>query len=149
MDSEFERFFKSQPELCDFIVELTQDSEQRIQELSLFLSYMVFKAVENGQQNALPVVTHESIESAMHQSETWIEKINEAEGSETKSSLLSSLADDGEPYLLQYVLSEINQPLDEGAPLTDEEKGEVFFVLKTVIATLSRNPFDTKSAEEK
>ena len=39
--------------------------------------------------------------------------------------------------MLQYVISEINEPLEDGTELDDEEKGEVFFVLKTVISSFS------------
>jgi hypothetical protein len=39
MVSEFDRFFRAQPAICDFIVELTHESGQKIQALSLFLSY--------------------------------------------------------------------------------------------------------------
>jgi hypothetical protein len=139
MASEFERFFKAQPELCDFIVELTSESEQRIQELSLFLSYMVLKAVEGGNPSGVPAVSPEKIEAAFKDSETWIERINQAQNPELQTSVLSNLAADTEPFLLQYVISEINQPLDDGTQLADEQKGEVFFVLKTVITTLSGN----------
>jgi hypothetical protein len=144
MASEFERFFKEQPNLCDFVVEVTTDSEQRIKELSLFLSYMVFKTVETARREALPSVTAEGIEAAFHESEGWIERLNRASTGETQSSLMASFAKDSEPYLLQYVISEINEPLDDGTPLADEQKGEVFFVLRTVISTLSGNPLQAE-----
>jgi valyl-tRNA synthetase len=144
MASEFERFFKAQPNLCDFVVEVTTDSTQRIQELSLFLSYMVFRAVEKARPPDLPSVTSENIEAAFRDSEKWIEKLNEANTPETQLSIMTSFAKDSEPYLLQYVISEINEPLEDGSQLADEQKGEVFFVLKTVIATLSGNPLESE-----
>src|SRR6266849_4823699 len=49
MVNEFDRFFRAQPAICDFIVELTHESGQKIQELSLFLSYMIFKTTEVGE----------------------------------------------------------------------------------------------------
>jgi hypothetical protein len=142
MAEEFARFFKAQPDLCDFVVELTTDSEQRIQELSLFLSYMVFKAVEKTQAVELASVSAAKIEAAFRESEGWIEKINEAANPEMQTSILSSLATDSEPFLLQYIISEINEPLEDGSQLGDEQKGEVFFVLKTVISTLSRSSLE-------
>src|ERR1041385_52243 len=90
MASEFERFFGRQPELCDFIVELTGESGTKIQELSLFLSYMIFKAVESSGPEALNEITHEAIESAMRESESWIEKINQIETGEIESAILSN-----------------------------------------------------------
>jgi hypothetical protein len=53
-----------------------------------------------------------------------------------QDSIVSSLQKDTEPHLLQYVISELNEPLENGVELNDEEKGEIFFVLKTVIASL-------------
>jgi hypothetical protein len=137
MAIEFERFFKTQPDLCEFIAELTTDSDQKIQELSLFLSYMIYKVVEVDRPEEIPAVSHESIEAAFRESEAWIERMNEAENDQdVPASLLSGLEDDTEPNLLQYVISEINEPMEDGTQLADEEKGEVFFVLKTVIASL-------------
>jgi hypothetical protein len=133
---EFERFFRQQPAICDFVVELTHGSGQKIQELSLFLSYMIFKTMEIDAPAGVSSVTPERVEAAYHESQTWIERISQVEGSELQSTLGSSLQKDTEPYLLQYVISELNEPLEDGATLDDEEKGEVFFVLKTVISSL-------------
>src|SRR4030095_1277905 len=77
MMTEFDGFFKEQPTICDFITELTSESSLRIQELSLFLSYMVFKTITMSQPDAVAAVTPESIESAYRESESWIDRINE------------------------------------------------------------------------
>ncbi len=148
MATEFERFFTRQPDICDFVVELTTESDQRIQELSLFLSYMVFKAVESEYAPGLSAISQSMIESALQESESWIEKINQADGGEMESAILDRLSTDNEPYLLQYVISEINQPLDDGTELDDEQKGEVFFVLKTVITSLSRRSIEEEGTEQ-
>ena len=70
MMAEFDAFFKEQPSICDFITELTSESSLQIQELSLFLSYMVFKTVRCRSPITLAVVTPENIESAYRDSET-------------------------------------------------------------------------------
>jgi len=133
MMKEFDAFFKEQPSICDFITELTSESSLQIQELSLFLSYMIFKTIKMAQSDVLNTVTSESIEAAYHESESWIDRINE-EGDDAQ------IPADPEPFLTQYVISELNQPLEDGKLLQDEEKGEVFFVLKTVISSLTRSP---------
>ena len=140
MVAEFDRFFRAQPAICDFIVELTQDSGQQIQELSLFLSYMVFKTMEVGQAGSTDAVKPEEIESAYRDTESWMAHVSEVDGSELQSAIAASLQRDTEPYLLQYIISELNEPLEDGAELNDEEKGEVFFVLKTVISSLGSEP---------
>ncbi len=137
MLDEFDRFFQSQPAICSFVVDATTESSQQIQELSLFLSYMVFKACELEDSTAVKSVTPEAIDSAYRTSESWIQQINQSRTDEIESVIASSLRLDNEPYLLQYVVSELNELLEDGSALNDDEKGEVFFVLKTVIMSLS------------
>ena len=132
MMSEFNTFFQEQPSICDFVTELTSESSLKIQELSLFLSYMVFKTVKMGYTDKLGTITSQTIESAYRESESWIERINQ-DGDEAQ------IPPEPEPHLVQYVISELNQPLEDGKVLEDEEKGEVFFVLKTVISSLTRS----------
>jgi hypothetical protein len=132
MMSEFDTFFKEQPSICDFITELTSESSMKIQELSLFLSYMVFKTVKMAQRDTLATVSSQSIEAAYRESESWIDRINQGMDA-------TQIPVDPEPHLTQYVISELNQPLEDGKLLEDEEKGEVFFVLKTVISSLTRS----------
>ena len=132
---EFERFFREQPSICDFVVELTQESDPKIQELALFLSYMIFKAVEIADPGAIKAVTTDAIESSYRESEFWIEQISQSEGQEIQGAVAESVQRDTEPCLLRYVISEISGPLEDGIELDDEEKGEVFFVLKTVISS--------------
>jgi len=133
MMKEFDEFFKEQPSICEFITELTAESAMKIQELALFMSYMVYKAVKKGSPGGAPRVSAEAIEHAYRESEGWIERINQ--GAE-----VSEMPIDTEPYLIQYVISELNQPLEDNSLLDDEQKGEVFFVLKTVISSLTRSP---------
>src|SRR5437867_7154048 len=136
MVGEFDNFFRQQPAICEFVIELTQESGQKIQELSLFLSYMVFKAVEMHEPGRVGKVGPEAIEAAYRESESWIDRISEANGAELQPAIAASLQADTEPFLLQYVISELNEPLEDGSELNDEQKGEIFFVLKTVISSL-------------
>jgi hypothetical protein len=137
MMAEFEQFFQEQPAICEFVVEATHESDPKIRELSLFLSYMVFKAVKCGRPNDVTIVTPEMIENAQRDSEYWIDQISQAEDTQMEE-ISTSLQDDAEPHLIQYVISELNQPIEDGMEWEDEQKGEVFFVLKTVISSLAR-----------
>jgi hypothetical protein len=133
MIDEFDRFFRAQPAICDFVVELTQESGMKVQELSLFLSYMIFKTVETDTPDSVTQVTPEVIEAGYHETESWMERLSTVQGTELQSSVTSNLQKDEEPHLLQYLISELNEPMEDDTELNDEEKGEVFFVVKTVI----------------
>jgi len=132
MMQEFDGFFKEQPSLCDFITELTSESSMKIQELALFLSYLVYKSVKRSTPQGMLAVSEASIEEAYRECEAWIDHINQG-------GTPADMPSDTEPYLIQFVISELNQPLEDGTLLEDEQKGEVFFVLKTVISSLTRS----------
>jgi hypothetical protein len=140
MAQEFDRFFRTQPAVCEFVVELTHESGQKIQELSLFLSYMIFKSLEVSKPGSSETIKPEEIEKAYQETESWMTRVSEAHDTELQEAIVESLQRDTEPHLLQYVISELNEPLEDGTELNDEEKGEVFFVLKTVIASLTSEP---------
>ena len=97
---------------------------------------MIFRAIETESADPVTKVTAETIEAGYRETESWMERISEAEGSELQSAITASLQRDAEPHLLQYVISELNEPMEDGTELNDEEKGEVFFVVKTVIESL-------------
>ena len=136
MVGEFDRFFRAQPAICEFVVESTHDSGQKVQELSLFLSYIIFKAVETDTAGSVAKVSPETVEAGYRETESWMERLSQAAANELHSSIAASLQRDTEPYLLQYVISELNEPMDDGTALNEEEKGEVFFVAKTVNESL-------------
>src|SRR5215831_12529553 len=129
MMREFDLFYKEQPAICDFVVEVTSDSSPQIQELSLFLSYMVFKAVKISRVGETAPISPEKIEAAYQEAETWIERINDAH-EENAPPDPSVIEKEAEPHLVEYIISELNEPMDDGKVLEDEEKVEVFFVLK-------------------
>jgi len=137
MMSEFDQFFREQPAVCDFVVEATNESDPKIQELSLFLAYMIFKALKYGGAEAADVVTPQMLESAYRDSEAWIEQLSQADESHIEE-ISTKLQEEAEPHLIRYIISELNQPLEGGVELEEDEKGEVFFVLKTVISSLAR-----------
>jgi hypothetical protein len=140
MVDEFDRFFRAQPAICDFVVELTHESGMKVQELSLFLAYMVFKTIETETADSVTRVTPEQIEAGYRETESWMERLSAIEGTELQASIATNLQKDEEPNLLQYVISELNEPMEDGSALNDEEKGEVFFVVKTVIGSFKNEP---------
>jgi hypothetical protein len=81
-------------------------------------------------------VSADRIESAFRESESWIDRLEQITQAEPQSNKV--VPEDIEPILVQYIISELNQPLEDGTLLVDEQKGEVFFVLKTVISSFAR-----------
>ena len=135
LEKEFESFFKKQPALCDFVMELTSTGRQSVGELALYLSYIVYEALLVEGAGSLDEVTGQEIAHACHESEHWVHRMSESQAAELPSSTLSDLGD--EPHLISYVISEVHDAATGGLDLTPEENGAVFFVLTAVIASLT------------
>ena len=133
LDGEFEAFFSKQPEICNFITDLTSESGQQARELALFLIYMVYKAVAEGRNEDPDRVDAQTITSACGESREWIETMNGLEGADIDRSSVSGR--DGQLHLLGFVIAEMNEA---GLELSEEEKGTILFALKTVISSLTR-----------
>jgi hypothetical protein len=137
MAGELHQFFEEQTAMCEFIAEVTTESSPEVQELSFSLSYVIFKAAKLGSNGALAAVPADRVEAAYHEAESWVDRIHQAAETDAVPGLLRDIEDEPEPHLIRYVISELNQPLENGDQLEDEEKGEVFFVLKVVIGSLA------------
>ncbi len=135
LEEEFDGFFQNQSEICDFVVDLTSTSSQRVRELTLYLSYVVYKALAEDGGGYGGAITSERIAAACRESEEWIQHLAEIEEAEIHSAPLSTVGE--EPYLIGFVVTEVHDAIEDGLDLKEEEKGTVFFVLKTVIRALT------------
>ena len=131
---EFDAFFQKQPEICDFVMDCTYPNDRVVGELSLYLSYVTFKtlAVDTGLNDPVPAT---AIVQACIESQEWIQRIDEMDAAQFASAPSSETGD--EPYLLGFVITEVQDAIDDGLDLDDEDKGKVFFVLKTVISSMT------------
>jgi hypothetical protein len=133
LEREFDAFFVEQPEVCSFVMDVTSASTQTVRELSLFLSYVVYRVIRDDLGLGVPV-SPEGIESACRESQEWIQRLGSLDAEQFGAESASAVGD--ELYLLGFVVSEVQAALEDGMTLADEEKGTIFFVLKTVIACM-------------
>jgi hypothetical protein len=134
LEQEFEELFENHSELCQFVMDLTSESRQQVQEIVLFLTYMTYRAiVEEG--GIIEPATPETITAAYRESETWMDHMSRIQESNIESL---SFTDVGEqPHLLGFVVSEINEATEDRMQASDEEKGTMFLVMKTVITVMT------------
>ena len=135
LEQEFEGFFASHSDVCQFVIDLTAESCQEVQELVLFLTFMVHKAVVQEGGNMQPAPP-ETITADYRESEEWMERMSRIQESEIESLSFTQVGE--EPHLLGLVVSEIDDAVEDGMQLDEEEKGTIFLVMKTVITSLTR-----------
>ena len=136
LEQEFDQFFARQSEVCDFVMDLTSSSSQKVRELSLYLSYVTYKALSEDTGLTEPVGA-DVIQNACRESQEWIQRVSEMNADQFSSATASQVGN--EPYLLGYVIAEVQDAIEDGLDLGEEEKGTIFFVLKTVIASMTLN----------
>ena len=134
LEREFDQFFARQSEVCDFVMDLTSSSSQKVRELSLYLSFVTYKVLSEDTGLTEPVGA-EVIVNASRESQEWIQRVSEMDARAFSSATASEVGN--EPYLLGFVISEVEDALEDGLDLDEEEKGTIFFVLKTVIASMT------------
>jgi hypothetical protein len=134
LEREFDEFFEKQPQICDFVMDVASSSSQSVRELSLYLSYVTYKALVLDTGLTDPVDATEIVDACC-ESQEWIQRISEMDREQFDSAAASDIGD--EPYLLGFVITEVQDAIEDGLKLDDEEKGTVFFVLKTVISSMT------------
>ena len=134
LEREFDQFFSKQSEVCDFVMDVTSSSSQKVRELSLYLSYVTYKTL-SGDLNLDEPIASEIIVRAGRESQEWIQKVGEMDAEQFSAASASEVG--SEPYLLGFVVTEVQDAIEDGLDLNEEEKGTVFFVLKTVIAAMT------------
>jgi len=146
LEREFEEFFKNQPDLCDFVMDLTSSGPPTAGELALYMCYVVYKATMADRDGPLNRVTSKEITDACSESGDWVHRMSEIDATKvieaTKDIEIQSPSPsklDDEPHLMGYVISEVHDALKGGLDLGEEEKGAVFFVLTAVISSLTAN----------
>jgi hypothetical protein len=139
LEQEFDQFFARQSEVCNFVMDVTSSSSQRVRELSLYLSYVTYKALSEDTGLTTPVGA-EVIVNASRESQEWIQRVSEMNADQFSSATASEVGN--EPYLLGFVIGEVQDAVEDGLDLGEEEKGTIFFVLKTVIASMTLNVND-------
>ena len=135
LHGEFDDFFSKQREICEFVTDLMSEGGQPARELCLFLAYMVYKTAKEHGGSCVQPVDAQKIAAACSESRKWIEKMDSLSGTDIDHSSVAGR--DGQFHLLGFVIGEINGITSEDLELTEQDKGRILFVLKTVILSLT------------
>ena len=127
---------KNQPNLLAFMMEFTQDLDQEVQELAIYMFYVVCRMFQKSSKKSLKRISPEEIINCYEKTERFIESL---EGTDEK--FLERIAEvqlSGQPYVMKYVVETLMEAPEEEEPiaLTEEDIGYLFLLFKTVVALL-------------
>ena len=127
----------SQPELLAFVTESAKEMGQEVRELAIYMFLVVYRMFQKAHGKIKKISSEEIIECYEH-NEGLMERL---EGADEKFlDRIASVQTSRQPYVVNYVVDALMEE-DEGedaVALTDEQKGFVFLLLKTVIDVLDQ-----------
>ena len=127
---------KNQPNLLAFMMEFTQDLDQGVKELAIYMFYVVCRMFQKSSKKKLKRILPEKVIKCYEKNEHLIESL---EGAHEKFfDRIARVQLSGQPYAMKYVVDTLIEAPEEEDPitLTEEDTGYLFLLLKTVVDLL-------------
>jgi hypothetical protein len=128
---------KQQPHLFAFMMAFTQDLDQEVKELAIYMFYNVYRIFKVSYKKRLNKISSKDIIKCYEHNEQFIENLN---GTHDKFiDRIGRNQGSEQPYVMKYVLETLFEAPDGEEPveLTEEDTGYLFMLFKTVIELLN------------
>lgn len=127
---------KNQPDLLAFLMAYTDDLQQDVKELAIYIAFVVYKMFLDS-SGKIPIISSKKI-MAMYDKNTSL--IESMEGTHKKFiDRIASVQISKQPYVMKYVLDALMEEAEEdGIDLTEEDIGSLFILFKTEIEVLDK-----------
>jgi hypothetical protein len=136
-EKEMMKIGNSQPELLDFVMESSKEMDQEVRELAIYIFLVIYRMFKKAHGKVKRISSEEIIECYEH-NEGLLERL---EGADEKFlDRIASVQTSRQPYVVSYVVDALMEE-DEGGEavaLTDEQKGVLFLLFKSVIDVLDQ-----------
>jgi len=127
---------KNQPDLLAFLVAYTDDLEQEVKELAIYIAFVVYKMFHDSAGKS-PRISSKEIMSRHNENVLLLEGLEGVDGKIIDK--IKSVKVSNQPYVMNYVLEALLEDAEEdGIDLTEEDIGFIFMLLKTEIEVLDK-----------
>ena len=130
---EMMKFATAQPDVLGFTNAFSEELREEAQEVLIFLTFVIYRVFETAAADPIPTISPEAIVAKYEDNQSLIVGLDEKD--DTSFEELASLETANQPHLFGYIteaLLEEDDPNDD-IELDDEEFGEIFMLLKTII----------------
>jgi hypothetical protein len=134
---EMQKMAKNEPDLLAFLMAMTEDLEPEIKELAIYMAFVVYR-IFGGSRHKIKKITSKEIIDCYETNENLMGRLGSA-GQEFIDRV-AEIQVSRQPFVMKYVVDTlIEEPEEEdGDELTDEDKGFLFLLLKTVVDLLDK-----------
>ena len=128
----------SQPELLAFVMESPKDMGQEVRELAIYMFVVVYRMFQEA-HGKIKRISYEEIIECYEQNEGLMEKLEGAD--ERFFDRIAGVQNSRQPHVVNYVVDALMEEDEgeDGVALTDEQKGFLFLLLKTVVDVLDQS----------
>jgi len=136
-NTEMMKIGKNQPELIAFVTELREKTSQEVKELGVYLFFVVYRMFQKTQGKIKRVSSQEVIECHEH-NESLMERLEGAHKRFLDRAARIQISK--QPFVMKYVIDALMEDAEgaDAQELTDEDRGFLFVLLKTVIDVLDQ-----------
>ena len=130
---------KKQPDLLAFLMAYTDDLQQDVKELAIYIAFVIYKMFLDS-SGKIPGISSKEIMALYDKNTSLIESI---EGTHEKFiDRIASVQVSKQPYVMKYVLEALTEEAEEdGIALTEEDIGSLFILFKTEIEVLAKRAY--------
>jgi hypothetical protein len=126
----------NQPDLLAFVMESSKEMGQEVRELAIYMFLVIYRMFQKAHGKIKKISSEEIIECYEH-NESLMERL---EGADEKFlDRIASVQTSRQPYVVNYVVEALMEEEGEDAvALTEEQKGFLYLLFKTVIDVLDQ-----------
>ncbi|MEW6602409.1 MAG: hypothetical protein AB1499_15660 [Nitrospirota bacterium] len=129
---------KDQPEVLAFIMEMTEDLDQGIRELAVYMFFVIHRMFQNGYGKKIGKVSSEEIIKCYEENESLLESLGNVH--EKFFERIARVQMSSQPYVIRYIVETLFEADQEEDPihLEEEDMGYLFLLMKTVVDVLNK-----------
>jgi len=142
MNKEAKKVAMGQPDLLSFMVEFTEELDQEVKELAIYMFFVVNRIFARGYRKKIKKASPEEIIECYEQNEKLMESL---EGAHDRFyERVASVQVSAQPYVIKYVVETLFEVPEEEDPIfiRDEDVGFLFLLLKTAVDVLNKKTDD-------
>ncbi len=134
---EMDRVGERQPDLLTFMVAFTEDLDQEVKELALYMFFVVHRIFEKSSKK-IKKISSKEVMKAYESNEKLLERLEGAHEKFIERIAGTQVA--AQPFVMKYVVDTLMEMPEEKDPieLTQEDSGYLYLLFKTIIDLLNQ-----------
>lgn len=135
-DKEMLAMGKNQPDLLAFLMAYTDDLQQELKELAIYIAFVVYTMFLDS-NGTIPRISSREVMAGYNENARFLEELKGSHGDLIEK--IAAVTITQQPYVMKYVLEALTEDAEEdGIHIAEEDIGFLFILFKTEIDVLDK-----------